>query len=108
MKALIISLVSLVIAMSLIGMYQEIKKLKLENTKMESEKRYEIQKAVFFEKKKAVDSMLLVLDNMEPEVVYKERIKIKYEKISDSATSLPANEQFEYVARELERLYGDQ
>ena len=107
MRALIISLVVLVISIGFISLYQEVRQLQLKNKKIESEKAFEIKKAIFLERQKAVDSMLIVVDNMEPSIIYKERIKIKYEKISDSTTSLPATEQFEYVARELERLYGN-
>lgn len=107
MRALTISLIVVTITIGFISLHQELKELKLENKRIESEKVFEVNKAIFLERQKVMDSMLFVIDNMEPVIVYKEKIKIKYEKITDSTTSLPASQQFEYVARELERLYGN-
>jgi hypothetical protein len=82
-----------------------IHEMKIESKRVESEYLMNFRMELYETKKRAVDSMLIVIDNLPPRIEYVEKIKIKHEKVTDSILSKPVARQLDFLTRELNRLY---
>ena len=110
MKNILLSIFVIFLLLMLIGIYQLINK----NNDLKSDIRHlnntidiRVSKSINDTRKRVTDSLIKEFNQREPITETKIKIQYKYDTIIDSVILMPSSEQFEYITRELNRLYHD-